>query len=445
MESNHNYSPYPKSIHEDVCIARDETGNDMLVVSGKARCLDHEAAEYLRYRFPFTKPTNVLRRPRTFGVGDRLGIACPGHIRVFSAYDCTPVFAQQSIRELTLTNRTYQDVLDCVTFSVFREGYEGGFGADGDHLKHAEDIANALSIGYTMITLDCSDHIHADHGSAEIPEEIRQRYLNKTFDIGEGIILSFSEEELSKMIHVYHDAILFAASIWHEFFEKGSTNADFEISIDETETPTTPLQHFFVANELLLRGVRFATLAPRFIGEFQKGIDYIGDIKQFDAEMAVHAALARYFGYKLSIHSGSDKFSVFPSIHKHTQGMFHVKTAGTNWLEAMRIVAVTDPLLYRRVHKFALSIFDEAQRYYHVTTNLHNIPPLDTLADSELPMLFEQNDARQLIHITYGLILNQKPLKDALYALWAANADAYASSLEHHIGRHMDQLCIPRL
>lgn len=436
-------TPYEKSLHKDVFMARNAKGEDVLVVGGDVRPLDHAAAQYLRSRFAFTAPMPVLRRNRTFGVGDRLGIACPGHIQVFERYDCTPVFAQQSMRELTLTHRTYEDVLDCVTFAVFRENYTSGFGADGDHLKQPEDVQNALSIGYSMITLDCSDHIRGDGGSAELSDEMKQRYLHKTFEVGEGVTLSFTEDDLAKIVYIYANAINFAASIWAQFFASNKTNADFEISIDETATPTTPLQHFFVASELLRRDVHFATLAPRFCGAFQKGVDYIGDLARFDAEMTVHAALARHFGYKLSIHSGSDKFSAFPSIGKRTQGLFHVKTAGTNWLEAMRVVAQVDPALYRRVHTYALEVFEAARQYYHVTTELAKIPPLDTLADAQLPTLFAQNDARQLIHITYGLILSHDTFKEELYALWRKHADVYAHALAEHIGKHMERLGVP--
>lgn len=438
-----NLTPYPKSLHEDVFMAKDANGADVLVVGEEVRKLDHASADYLRERFPFTAPVPVLRRDRTFGVGDRLGIAAPGHIRVFEKYDVTPVFAQQSIRELTLTNRTYMDVLDCVTFAVFREDFTTGFGADGDHLKRAEDVEYALGLGYTMITLDCSEHIKEDGGSAPLTDELRARYLGKTFDIGEGISLSFTEDELSKIVYIYGEAIDFAVSIWDAYFG-ANDSADFEISIDETATPTTPLQHFFVANELTRRGVKPATVAPRFCGEFQKGIDYIGDLEQFDKEMQVHAALARHFGYKLSIHSGSDKFSAFPSIGKHTKGVFHVKTAGTNWLEAMLVVAEKDPALYREVHAYALEAFPEATVYYHVTTNLNNIPALDTLTDAQLPSLFENNDSRQLIHITYGLILSHGDLKARLYSLWNREAEAYAKGLERHIGRHMELLGVPK-
>lgn len=459
---------YEKSVSETngkkVCMVNDaESGEDFIYAPQKLGFkgkndgenvlapLNHETAETLRSLFPFTAPVRVLGRDRSFGVGDRLGIAAPGHIAVFQKYDAYPVLAQQSIRELNLTNRTYEDVLDCVTFAVFREGYKKGFGADGDHLKTPEDIEYALSLGFTMITLDCSEHIKngvTDESvkNFEIPVCYKEKYLGKVFDIGEGETVAFTETELAKILVIYGEAVDFAKEMYFRFWRDGKYNADFEISIDETETPTTPHQHFFVANELSEAGVEIATMAPRFCGEFQKGIDYIGDLNLFEAEMKVHAQLARHFGYKLSIHSGSDKFSTFPVICRETRGRFHVKTAGTNWLEAMRVVAECDPALYREVHKYALSAFSEATKYYHVTTVLSNIPCIDSLSDSELPALFEQNDARQLIHITYGLILNKKradgiyEFKDRLYKLWEEHSEEYKAALMRHIGRHLELL-----
>jgi hypothetical protein len=416
--------------------------------------LNHETAAALRKTFAFTAPKPVLHEKRSFGVGDRLGIACPGHIRVANDYDAYPMFAQQSIRELTLTNRTFEDVLDCVTFAVFRDGYKKGFGADADHLKKESDIEKALKIGYTMITLDCSDHIRNDVNGmtfdqlkkeCTLPKDIADRYLDKTFDV-EGDKITFTEEELLRIQLIYGDAVNFAIKVWNTYLANGKANADFEISIDETETPTTPLQHYYVANELTRQGVRVVTVAPRFCGEFQKGIDYIGDLKQFEAELKVHAAIARRFGYKLSIHSGSDKFSTFKLIGKYTRGNFHVKTAGTNWLEAMRAIAKVDPKLYREVHKFALESFQDACKYYHVTTDLNKIPNIDTLKDNELVNLFDMNDARQLIHITYGHILTAKNadgtfrFKDKLYKWWRDEEEVYAEMLHKHIGHHLELL-----
>ena len=197
-------------------------------------------------------------------------------------------------------------------------------------------------------------------------------------------------------------------------------------------------------------GVSFATLAPRFCGEFQKGIDYIGDLAQFEKEIKVHAAIARHFKYKLSVHSGSDKFSVFPAVGRESRGIFHIKTAGTNWLEAVRVIAQADPALYREVHGYALCAFDEARKYYHVSADLAKIPGLASLSDAELPGLFENNDCRQLIHITYGLILNKKngdgsfAFRDRLYHIWRREEDAYARALERHIGKHLDLLNVQK-
>ncbi|MDR3191517.1 MAG: tagaturonate epimerase family protein [Treponema sp.] len=433
---------------EDCIVARGLPGfkGEDLGDGGIKGPLNHENAEALRKLLPFTAPSRVLTKDRSFGVGDRLGIAALGHIRIFERYDAYPVFAQQSIRELNLTSRTYQDVLDAVSFAVFREGFKKAWGADGDHLKTVKDVEYALSLGFSMITLDCSDHIKPDTGGAKAPpENYAAKYLGRRFDIGEGQVLEFTGAELGKIVGVYGEAIGFAVDMYNRFLKDGKYAADFEISIDETDTPTTPLQHYFVARELTDAGVRFATMAPRFCGEFQKGVDYIGDLSRFEKEIKIHAVIARHFKYKLSIHSGSDKFSVFPSIGRETGGIFHVKTAGTNWLEAMRVVAVVDPGLYRQIHKYALSAFDEARKYYHVTTDLTRIPDVDGLKDSELPGLFDQNDSRQLIHITYGLILNKKSngsyeFKDKLYKLWKENEGVYAEALVKHIGKHLDLL-----
>ncbi len=424
--------------------------------------LNHENAVKLRAMFPFTAPSRVLERDKTVGVGDRLGIATDGHLRVFKDYpEVTPILAQQSIRELTLTNRTFADVIDSASFAVFRNNYTTGWGADGDHVKTADEVEYALSSGCTMITLDCSEQIDNTIDALSEEEvakkyaeyeycckgELEKAYLGKTFDVGEGVSITFDADMYKRCILIYSKAIKHAIDIYRtKILSENGQRADFEISIDETMTPTHPAQHFFVANQLVHHKVHIATVAPRFCGEFQKGIDYIGNLDQFAQEMKIHAAIARHFGYKLSIHSGSDKFSIFPAAGKETRGRFHLKTAGTNWLEAMKLVAMKDPALYRAVHKFALGAFNEATKYYHVTTDLTKIPNLDTLSDSELPDLFKLNDSRQLIHITYGLILNAKAedgtllFKDKLYSLWRTYKEDYAELLHAHIGKHVSAI-----
>ncbi|MBO4394542.1 MAG: hypothetical protein J5800_09380 [Spirochaetales bacterium] len=420
--------------------------------------LNHANAEKMRALFPWTAPSRILDRDKTMGVGDRLGIATDGHLRVFKKYtEITPVLSQQSIRELNLTNRTFADVIDSASFAVFRCGYKTGWGADGDHVKTADEVQYALDSGCTMITLDCSEQIDntIEHLTKEQVyakyvknQELEDLYLNKSFDVGEGVVISFDEELFKRTVLIYCDAIKHAVDIFfNKLIKNGKQVADFEVSIDETLTSTLPAQHFFVANELIRRNVRVSTVAPRFCGEFQKGIDYIGDLDQFAAEMKIHAAISRHFGYKISIHSGSDKFSIFPSAGKETKGRFHLKTAGTSWLEAMKLVAMKDPGLYREIHKYALNTaFKAATAYYHVTTDLNKIPDIDTLTDAQLPDLFKLNDSRQLIHITYGLILNEKnadgsyAFKDRLYKLWRTYREEYAQLLFNHIGHHAEAI-----
>ena len=116
-------------------------------------------SKIVREIFPFTNPTSVGSRKTSLGLGDRLGLASPGQIRLVKGKDIFPIIAQQSIRELNLTNRTYEDVLASAVWAVLQEGYTDGYGADGDHLKTQEEVLMALDCGYTMITLDCSARI----------------------------------------------------------------------------------------------------------------------------------------------------------------------------------------------------------------------------------------------------------------------------------------------
>ncbi|MDR1209137.1 MAG: tagaturonate epimerase family protein [Clostridiales bacterium] len=411
---------YPDSVSEvqdgGLAMAR-HNGRDIVVTAGAVKDafgggeLTRANAAALRSLLPFTAPAPILSNPRTIGLGDRLGVATPGHIRAVADYDVFPVFAQQSARELSLTNRSFEDVLDAATFAVFREGYRRGYGADADHLKRPEDITAAIGLGYTMITLDCSDHIRP--GSGDDPESCRA---------------------------VYGDAIEFAARIYHDYIAPAGGKVDFELSIDETDTPTTPAQHLYVAESLAARGVRPATVAPRFCGEFQKGIDYIGDISQFERELAAHREIAERFGYKLSIHSGSDKFAVFRSVGRLTRGRFHLKTAGTNWLEAVRVVAAADPALFREVYAFALESFADARRFYHVKAAPESAPDISGVPDSDLPSVLDDDDARQVVHITYGHILTAPQFRSRLYRLWAEHAEDYAERLAEHIGAHLKNL-----
>ncbi|MBY7142292.1 tagaturonate epimerase family protein [Virgibacillus sp. NKC19-3] len=434
------------------------TGEDV-GENGKACPLTHENRLVLNRYFDYTVPRAFGTKVATMGLGDRLGLASPGHIETIRHRDVKPVLAQQSIRELNLTNRSMNDVLDAAAFAVFQEGYKGGYGADGDHIKKESDIKYALSLGVSMITLDCSDQIDKsiEEATAEtvkqeyhkLPKDVKEyyseKYLDKTFKIN-GLSLTFNEIDLMRNVLLYNEAITYTAHVYHEYISKEDRAIDFEISIDETETITSPVSHFFVANELIQKQVGVVSLAPRFCGEFQKGIDYIGDLEQFEHELSEHALIAEHFGYKLSIHSGSDKFKVFPTIAKYTKGILHIKTAGTNWLEAIRVIAKVNPSLYRTMHRFALEHFEETLKYYHVTPDLKSIKSLDDVPDEDLSDYMNDDAARQLFHVTFGLILSNKDdnghftMKDDIFQTLSDYEETYTESLITHIGKHLDKL-----
>ncbi len=167
------------------------------VGNGKVCALTRHNSKVINQFFDYTKPQAFGTEIATMGLGDRLGIASPGHIETVKGRKVKPILAQQSIRELTLLNRTMTDILDAATFAVFQEGYKDGYGADADHIKLEKDIEYALGLGFSFLTLDCSeqirndiegatpDDIHKEFASLPVDrkEYYKNHYLNKTFKI----------------------------------------------------------------------------------------------------------------------------------------------------------------------------------------------------------------------------------------------------------------------
>lgn len=420
--------------------------------------LEHGNAERLRRVLPFTAPSPLSGQAVTFGLGDRLGLAGPGHIQIISEYAAAPILAQQSVRELELTGRDYEQVLDASTWAVFQEGYILPWGADGDHLKSEDWVRKALVIGFTMITADVSEHIRKQY--AALPEKdiqreyaaldegyrrrIEDRYLPIRMLLDSNDVVAFTRGTLARTALVYRLALEHAARLYRAGVEVNREGGfDFELSVDETDTPTTPEAHAFIALEARAAGIQVSSLAPRFVGEFQKGIDYIGEVQAFERSLQTHAALARHLGHRLSIHSGSDKLAVFPIIGRLTGGRFHIKTSGTSWLEALRLIAAEEPALYRTLHHKARQGYDRAARYYHVTPNLSKLPDIDRLRDDQLPELLDQPDTRQLLHITYGELLRDKAFRAGFFDALQKHIGKYWAALRRHIGRHLDLLGVP--
>lgn len=418
------------------------------------RCaLNHENCCVLQKRFPYTAPVSLKGKKRTIGLGDRLGLVTGAHLKALEGMDFFPVLAQQSTRELTLTGRTNRDMMDTVAWQVFQAGYEGGYAADGDHRKTQKEVQEALDDGVTMLTLDCSEHIDDKAYLLDVSEAkalCRERfsdgeltlwkelYCGKSVSILGGYQIYFDPSEFFQMLLTYGKAVEFAEQIYVQEIKACTHEVSFELSIDETEIPTKPCAHYFVAAELLRRKISVDSIAPRFCGEFQKGIDYIGDIEQFQEEFAVHAAIAHKLHYRISIHSGSDKFSIFPIVGRLSSGEFHIKTSGTSWVEAVRVIAKCDPNLFHRMLHIACRHFEEAKKYYHVTASLNHVLNLGRIEDESLPDLLDQTDVRQVLHITYGFLLQSE--RESIYDTLYEHRGALERAISSHIRRHLTLL-----
>jgi hypothetical protein len=420
-------------------------------------------AEALRKYLPWLRP-RALGLSTSAGFGDRLGLATPGHVRALRAVGgaIAPVFAQQSIREMTRTGRTPREVMDDATWGMFAEGWREGSGADADHLKTTADLDACLAAGFSLFTIDPGEHVDSAADSeaaaalrAKLPglpwsdladseADQRRRYLGRSFAV-EHLKIEFDETTLLRAALKYGHAVAHVARMFgHLKKAAGARLVELEVSVDETETPTTPAEHYWVASELLRLGVSWVSLAPRFVGRFEKGVDYIGDLAALERDMAAHAAIARHLGpYKLSLHSGSDKFSVYPIAARLTRGLVHLKTAGTSYLEALRTVAAQDAALFREIYAFARDRYDTDKASYHVSAELGRAPAAADLAESDLPGLLEQFDAREILHVTFGSVLKEvgrdgRPrFKDALFSLLRSKPEAYAANLERHFARHL--------
>jgi len=419
--------------------------------------LNHRNLNLLRGIFPNLNPSFCGLRA-SFGTGDRLGIATPAHIQAFAGKDIFPILSQQSVREMARTERNWQKVLDDTIWGCFEAGYEGLFGADADHVKDIKELKEAADCGFTMFTLDPSDFIRNDIGRLSKQEleklynqisngkEKENLYLNKKYKIGEKELI-FDKESLKEIVLTYSEAINHVVKCYEFLKDYKKDKFDLEISVDETPTVTSPLAHLFIVLELQRRGVDFQNLALHFLGDWQKGIEYIGDVKQFAKEFSLHAAIAKNIGgYKLSLHTGSDKFSVYPIFSQETGGLCHIKTAGTSWLEEAKVVAMKDPELYREIHNFALENFEKDRASYNLTTDLSRIPNIDELSDEQLVDFFNKIDSRQLIHITYGSILKAKDnkrkyiFKDRIYKILFQYEEDHYQELSNHIKRHLELL-----
>lgn len=400
---------------------------------------DATNAAAIRQILPWSAPQRVGLK-KSIGCGDRLGIATPGHLRAVREGEMFPVLAQQSMREMERARRSPQKVLDDVTWGVIAANYQDGFACDADHLKTIEDINVCADAGYIGYTLDPGQHVddEADHAEtsalenkiAALPWDILQTTpaAHRTY---------FLEKNLSDMDYLraaakYGGALAHVTRLNQQLSQRlGRGGYDLEVSVDETASVTTLTQHRFIALELQRLNIDFIGLAPRFPGEFEKGVDYIGDVAVFEEAYQQHAALARELGgYKLSIHSGSDKFSLYPIIAKHSGEKVHLKTSGTSWVEALRVIAAKAPDLFQKILALAIEGYPQNRASYHVSARVDDIPQTN-----DLPSLLDQFDAREVLHVSFGPVL--AAFYQEIYTVLNTNLDTYWEMLHAHFRKHI--------
>ncbi|MDR0830621.1 MAG: tagaturonate epimerase family protein [Prevotellaceae bacterium] len=285
----------------------------------------------------------------SIGVGDRFAHQGEAQLKAViraqqSGLDICPVW-NKSNREHTYTHTSPADVRNAADAAVKKLGYTGKYFVDADHinLNTVEPFVETAD----FFTLDVAAFIGKPSENEEVEKFILscKKYLGELKIDGIEKQIIVTENLLREVAQKFLAAAQHAAEIYNYLAEKkGKGNFITEVSMDEVETPQTPVDMFFILKMLADKGVPAQTIAPKFTGRFNKGVDYVGDLRQFAREfeddvLVIDFAIKEFClpaELKLSIHSGSDKFSIYPImaavLEKHHKGL-HLKTAGTTWLE----------------------------------------------------------------------------------------------------------------
>ncbi len=374
-------------------------------------------------------------RSASFGAGDRLGMATAAHLAALRRYPVFPVLAQQSPRELARTGRDFRTVLLDAVWGVLEAGYTGPFGADADHLQEEVQLRAAAEAGYSLYTFDlCRALARGPRAREALSSTARQviaelagrriAFPGGTYTMEEGRLWAAACAYEGALEEVIRGVTLLKAM---------GVEADLEISVDETDEGTSPEAHAFVVRYLQRHGFDLWSLAPRFPGVFEKAVDYEGDVERFAWAVALHHALACSLGgHRLSLHSGSEKFRIFRIFAERTEGRFHIKTSGTTWLQAVRVIARYRPALFAALYALARSALEESRRDYPIALRPEDLPER-LPGDPEAALAHRA--IRQLFHISYGALLScyGSEIRQALIEYEAEYMAAVTGNLERHL------------
>ena len=408
----------------------------------------------------------------SFGVGDRFAHLAKAQLAAFQKLEkdgihVAPVW-NKSNREHTFIGSEPQSVFDAAQAAVRELGWTQHWHIDADHIN-LKTVDRFMSCS-DFFTIDVADSI----GKPAAPADV-QAFLHRHPELvgvlnipGVATPFSTSLADVERVAAKYLLAAQDAGNIYrHIAAAKGEDKLIAEVSMDETDLPQTPPELLIILALLADEHVRLQTIAPKFTGRFNKGVDYVGDLVQFEKEfnddLAVIAHAVRQYGLpanlKLSVHSGSDKFSLYPIIRKalaKTGAGVHIKTAGTSWLEELIGLAEAggDGLaLTKEIYAYALEHVDELCAPYASVididrSHLPSSAAVNTwtglkLANSlrHIPGHPEFNaDMRQLLHVSFKIAAKAgRRYTDLL----KANEEIVAKQVTENIyDRHMRPLFI---
>jgi len=292
----------------------------------------------------------------SLGVGDRFSHEGKAQLKAImkaneAGLEIVPVW-NKSNREHTLVHSTPVDTRKEADEAVKALGYKGQYLVDADHIN-LNTVAPFVPVS-DFFTLDVAAYIGKKSPKTEIEAFLSscQKYIGRLSIPGMAEPLDITRELIEEIAGKFLAATQQASEIYNYLRkEKGEGNFITEVSMDEVETPQTPIELLFILKMLADKGVPAQTIAPKFTGRFNKGVDYVGNLDQFAKEFEEDVLVIDYavkeFGLpkelKLSVHSGSDKFSIYPImakiIKKYDKGL-HLKTAGTTWLEEVIGLAI---------------------------------------------------------------------------------------------------------
>jgi hypothetical protein len=369
----------------------------------------------------------------SFGVGDRFGRQGKAQLQAVidakkQGVSITPVW-NKSHREHTIVKTVPNDVRIEADEAVRAWGWNDSYFVDADHIGLAN--VDLFIDSSDFFTLDVADFIGqaADEKGINAFVDKYKKYAGSPEIDGIDEVFEISEGQIRAAAQKFLLAIKEAGKIYrHIEAAKGTDNFITEVSMDETDQPQTPIEMFFILAAIADEGIRAYTIAPKFTGRFNKGVDYVGDIgrfaKEFEEDLAVITFAVGEFdlpeNLKLSVHSGSDKFSIYSSINKALKKFdagLHIKTAGTTWLEELIGLALAggDGLsIAKRIYTEALSRFDELCGPYATVIDINKgkLPSpedvdrwsgeefADTLRHEQGCDKYNPN-FRQLLHVAY--------------------------------------------